>query len=144
MWNRKTLLVVVSLLAVYVCLNLLFVSAVTIIHGVTFRVVVKNAVDHRPVAGARATIAWNDGRSLHSGRFLGLTSSSGSVSKRVVFQEQPDWAFPQLGTFQFRNMFLLVEAPGYVPEITAVANACPSVTYHRAVASMDIALKPAE
>jgi hypothetical protein len=126
----------------YVFINLLFVNAVTIIHHVTFEVTVHDAASGEPIPAAQVAVLWNPEKTYRSKRELGLTDPRGLVTRELVIQEQPPWAFPKAGVFKFRRMYLQVEAQGYRPELISVAAASPAVPFAgRRMATVSVALK---
>lgn len=140
----KRWIAVAALLAMYVAVNLYVVVFVTIIHHVLFTLTVTDEVG-KPIANAVVRSVWHsewDQRD-HDQRQLGVADRLGVVRGNIVVQEQPDWAFPQMGRFRTPALFFEVSAPGRRVQRVRAFQLCPNVKYRRPVCVGSIAVRPA-
>lgn len=118
---------VASLLA-YVGLNLLYINFATIIHRVSFQVIVVDAATGDPVPAA--DVGWHC-MNPHGGqtwvREIGKTDMDGRLGFEEVIQQQPRWLWPIVGEFRFHPLTLRITAPEYVEQLVPLGEAMPDV-----------------
>jgi hypothetical protein len=138
--KRAVFLIAAITVALYVGLNLATITFVTLLHRVTIDLSVMDRRTGQPIP--LATVAW--ARSEHSAmELLGSTSTTGQFELVEVIQEQPQWMWPVIGSFQFRGRVLHISAPGYATVDLPLSSALPEVAYRRPQAALTVLMTKA-
>jgi hypothetical protein len=117
----------------YVAANLGTIAVVPLLHRVTVTVdVVDDAA--KPVAGANVRIepwSWQ----------LASAARVGSYRGEQLCQQQPVWVWPTLGTFDWRDAALVVEARGFAPCRVPLARQLPALPLAEANGRLRVGLR---
>lgn len=141
--------VLVPLLFVYVLLNLVAINLVPLVHNFDLSVTVADA-EGRPMADA--LVGWQSRWSMDRNHFKdetdrwaeGTTDRQGNYQLEWGLQEQPYWAWPRIGTFQFRTQVLRIEAHGFEPQKVRLSDHLRGIPYRTPEGSIEVQLEPAE
>ena len=119
----------------YVGLNLVLINVPTCIHRVELEVEIVRETDHEAIP--TAIIAWPARK--HSAREeLGKTGPDGKLKFTTTIQQQPMWAFPVVGTINFRSLVLDVKAAGYRTQLVRLADELPNVSLRNPTARLRV------
>lgn len=133
---------IVASLASYILLNLTLVRFVPLLHQVKIELSVIDVNSQAPIGGAN--VFWVHGVSSPHIRAdqMGVTDSTGRLLMSKKMREQPTWALPRIGEFQFSDLTLRIEADGYSAKELHVKELIPHLPYRSGSAKIEVELNP--
>ena len=139
---KRVALAGIGMLAVlYVGINIMLIGFVPELHRVTLTVrVVDGSGAPVPAAQVAWITRWNNGESPVA---FATADRSGTAILLQTLQQQPRWACPLVGTFDFEHHLLIVRARGHESKTLSLREQLPHVSLRKPAAVIGVMLRAA-